>query len=215
VEARLDRIPASPYLWKLIALLSLGGFFEFYELFMTAFISPGLIRSGIFHAGPNGLFHLPDQATFASVTFLGLFLGTINLGEIADRWGRRAAFRGFAFCSAATTVMAMQNSAIAIDTVRLICAIAIGAQLITLDTYASEIVPNSLRGRAFALSFAIIQTAVPVLALLGWLLVPHAPLHIQGWRWLVLMGGARLLRRLDILPLPAGVSTLACPQWPA
>ncbi len=80
VEARLDRIPASPYLWKLIALLSLGGFFEFYELFMTAFVSPGLIRSGIFHAGPNGIFHLPDQAAFASVTFLGLFLGTILLG---------------------------------------------------------------------------------------------------------------------------------------
>jgi len=191
VEARLDRIPASPYLWKVIALLSLGGFFEFYELFMTAFISPGLIRTGIFHVGSNGLFHLPDQAAFASVTFLGLFLGTITLGGIADRWGRRAAFRGFAFCyAAATTVMAMQSTAIAIDAVRLICAIAIGAQLITLDTYASEIVPRNIRGRAFALSFAIIQTAVPVLALLGWLVVPHAPLHIQGWRWLVLMGGA-------------------------
>jgi len=191
VEARLDRIPASPYLWKLIALLSLGGFFEFYELFMTAFISPGLIRSGIFHIGSNGLFHLPDQAAFASVTFLGLFLGTITLGGIADHWGRRAAFRGFAFCYAtATTLMAMQSTAIAIDAVRLMCAIAIGAQLITLDTYASEIVPRNLRGRAFALSFAIIQTAVPVLALLGWLLVPYAPLHIQGWRWLVLMGGA-------------------------
>jgi MFS transporter, putative metabolite:H+ symporter len=191
VEARLDRIPASPYLWKLIALLSLGGFFEFYELFMTAFISPGLIRGGIFHVGSNGLFHLPDQAAFASATFLGLFLGTITLGGIADHWGRRAAFRGFAFCyAAATTVMAMQNTAIAIDTVRLIAAIAIGAQMITLDTYASEMVPRNLRGRAFALSFAIIQTAVPVLALLGWLLVPHAPFDIQGWRWLVLMGGA-------------------------
>jgi MFS transporter, putative metabolite:H+ symporter len=191
VEARLDRIPASPYLWKLIVLLSLGGFFEFYELFMTAFISPGLIRSGIFHVGSNGLFHLPDQASFASVTFLGLFLGTITLGGIADRWGRRAAFRGFAFCyAAATTVMAMQNTAIAIDAVRLIAAIAIGAQLITLDTYASEIVPHNLRGPAFAISFAIIQTAVPILALLGWLLVPHSPLHIQGWRWLALMGGA-------------------------
>jgi putative MFS transporter len=191
VEARLDRIPASPYLWKLIALLSLGGFFEFYELFMTAFVSPGLIRSGIFHMGPNGLFHLPDQAAFACITFLGLFLGTITLGGIADCWGRRAAFRGFAFCyAAATTVMAMQNTAIAIDAVRLICAIAIGAQLITLDTYASEIVPRNLRGRAFALSFAIIQTAVPVLALLGWLLVPHAPFHVQGWRWLALIGGA-------------------------
>jgi putative MFS transporter len=42
----------------------------------------------------------------------------------------------------------------------------------------------------FALAFAIIQTAVPILALLGWLLVPHAPLHIQGWRWVMLIGGA-------------------------
>ena len=191
VEARLDRIPASPYLWKLIALLALGGFFEFYELFMTGFVSPGLIRDGIFQTGPNGLFHLPDQAAFASVTFLGLFLGTIILGGIADHWGRRAAFRGFAlYYAAATIVMAMQNSAIAIDAVRLIDAIAIGAQLVTLDTYASEIVPRNLRGRVFAVAFAIIQTAVPILALLGWLLVPHAPLHIQGWRWLMLIGGA-------------------------
>jgi len=191
LEARLDRIPASPYLWKLIALLALGGFFEFFELFMTAFVSPGLIRDGIFKAGPNGLFHLPDQAAFASVTFFGLFLGTITLGGLADRWGRRAAFRVFALCYAvATIVMALQNSAIAIDAVRLIDAIAIGAQLITLDTYASEIVPRHLRGRVFALAFAIIQTAVPILALLGWLLVPHAPLHIQGWRWVMLIGGA-------------------------
>ena len=191
VEARLDRIPASPYLWKLIALLSLGGFFEFYELFMTAFVSPGLIRTGIFHIGRDGLFHLPDQATFASVTFLGLFLGTIVLGGLADRWGRRTAFLGFALCYAAVTiVMAMQNTAIAINAVRLINTIAIGAQLVTLDTYSSEIVPHNLRGRVFALSFAIIQTAVPVLALLGWLLVPHAPLHIQGWRWVMLIGGA-------------------------
>ena len=85
------------------------------------------------------------QAAFAFATFSGLVLETITLGGIADRWGRRAAFRGFAFCyAAATTVMAMQNTAIAIDTVRLIDAIAIGAQLITLDAYASEIVPGNL-----------------------------------------------------------------------
>jgi hypothetical protein len=70
---------------EIVSVVALGGFFEFYELFMTGFVSPGLIRDGIFQTGPNGLFHLPDQAAFGSVTFLGLFLGTITLGGIADR----------------------------------------------------------------------------------------------------------------------------------
>lgn len=37
--ARLDRLPASRSLWRFIVLLSLGGFFEFYELFSTAYVS--------------------------------------------------------------------------------------------------------------------------------------------------------------------------------
>jgi putative MFS transporter len=36
VTARLDRLPSSPYLWRLLVLLSLGGFFEIYDLFLTA-----------------------------------------------------------------------------------------------------------------------------------------------------------------------------------
>src|SRR6266478_4893207 len=39
----------SPYAWTLVALLSLGGCFEIYNLALTATLSPGLIRSGIFH----------------------------------------------------------------------------------------------------------------------------------------------------------------------
>src|SRR5882762_5024912 len=46
---------ASPYAWKLVALLSLGGCFEIYNLALTATLSPGLIRSGIFHEDSRGL----------------------------------------------------------------------------------------------------------------------------------------------------------------
>jgi hypothetical protein len=44
VSARLDRLPATGYVWGLIILLSLGGFFELYDIYLTASISPGLIR---------------------------------------------------------------------------------------------------------------------------------------------------------------------------
>src|SRR5262249_25334676 len=92
LSARLDRLPASRHIWRLVALLSLGGLFEIYELGMTASVSPGLIRSGVFHTGSAGLFGLSDQATFASATFAGLFIGTIVFAQVADWFGRRAIF---------------------------------------------------------------------------------------------------------------------------
>ena len=83
-------LPAVATVWKLVALLSIGGFFELYDLFQTAYISPGLLRDGIFATGAQGVFGFSDQAAFASATFLGLFLGASLLSPIADRLGRRA-----------------------------------------------------------------------------------------------------------------------------
>ena len=48
ISARLDRLPTTRYIWKLLLLISLGGCFEFYDLFVTAYIGPGLVRSGLF-----------------------------------------------------------------------------------------------------------------------------------------------------------------------
>ena len=63
ISARLDRLPATRYFWELVVLLSFGAFFEIYDLGLTGSISPGLISSGIFQTGVNGLFGLTDQAT--------------------------------------------------------------------------------------------------------------------------------------------------------
>jgi putative MFS transporter len=51
-------------------------------------------------------------------------------------------------------------------------------------------VPRDLRGRAFAFNSIIQFAAVPVVALLAWLLVPISPLGLDGWRWVVLLGAA-------------------------
>src|SRR6185503_19321366 len=44
------------------------------------------------------------------------------------------------------------------------------------------------RGRAFAYNQTVQFSAVPVVAFLAWQLVPIAPLGLEGWRWVVLIG---------------------------
>jgi putative MFS transporter len=188
IIARLDRLPPSRYFWRLVVLLSLGAWFEIYDVSLTGSISPGLLRSGVFHSGAKGLFGLTDQATFAAATFLGLFIGTIGLASVADRFGRRAIFTfSLLWYAAATIVMAMQNSAIGVDLWRFIAGVGLGVEMVTIDTYIAELVPKEIRGRAFALNQCIQFTAVPVAALLSWRLLPLDLLGISGWRWVALV----------------------------
>jgi putative MFS transporter len=188
IIARLDRLPPSRYSWLLVVLLSLGAWFEIYDISLTASISPGLIRSGLFHTGTKGLFGLTDQATFAAATFLGLFIGTIALASVADRFGRRAIFTfSLLWYAAATVIMALQNTAVSVDFWRFIAGIGLGVEIVTIDTYITELVPKEIRGRAFAVNQFIQFTAVPFGAFLSWRLIGLDPVGMSGWRWVALV----------------------------
>jgi putative MFS transporter len=189
ISARLDRLPGTRRIWVLVVLLSLGGCFEYYDLFLTGYIAPGLIRSHIFTATTAGFFGNNGIASFVAAFFIGLFIGTIVFGFVADRFGRRAIFTAsLIWYSLCTLVMAFQHSAEAINLWRLLGGIGIGIELVTIDTYISELMPKHLRGRAFVVNAAIQFSILPVSAALAWWLVPQAPFGIDGWRWLVAIG---------------------------
>ncbi len=189
IGARLDRLPATRTIWRLIALLSLGGFFEFYDLFFTGYIAPGLVRSGILTASTHGLFGTTGVASFVAAMFSGLFLGTALFGFVADRFGRRTIFTySLLWYTVASVMMAFQHDVFGLNLWRFISGIGVGIELVTIDTYLSELVPKELRGRAFAFNQTIQFSSVPVVALLAWLLVPRMPLGFDGWRWVVLIG---------------------------
>jgi MFS transporter, putative metabolite:H+ symporter len=191
IAARLDRLPATRSIWRLVALLSLGGFFEFYDLFFTGYIAPGLVRSGILTSSTRGLFGTTGVASFVAALFLGLFVGTALFGFVADRFGRRTIFTfSLLWYSAASVVMAFQSDVFGLNLWRFLSGIGVGVELVTIDAYLSELVPKELRGRAFALNQTIQFSAVPLVALLAWLLVPRSPLGLDGWRWVVLIGAA-------------------------
>jgi len=187
IVARLDRLPSSRPIWILIVLISLGACFEFYDLMMTAYIAPVLVKAGIFHKA--GLFGLPDQASFVAATFVGLFIGAIAVSQVADRFGRKSIFvLSLLWYTAAAVVMAFQNTALGIDVWRLIAGIGIGVELVTIDIYLAEIAPRSVRGRAFAVSQSIQFLAVPAVAFAAWKLGTITVAGLEGWRWVILIG---------------------------
>jgi putative MFS transporter len=192
ILARLDRLPGTRHIWILITLLSLGGMFELYDLFMTAYVVPGLMKAGLLTNVKLSIFAGP--ALFVAATFTGLFIGTFAFGYVADKYGRRTIFTySMLWYSAATLVMAFQDSGFSVCLWRLIAGIGIGVELVTIDTYISELVPKAMRGRAFAFNQGVQFSVVPVVAFTAYMLVPISPFGFDGWRWVVLIGSTGAL----------------------
>jgi MFS transporter, putative metabolite:H+ symporter len=189
IAARLDRLPVSKTIFKMVTLISLGAFFEFYDIFLTAYIAPGFYKSGIFNQASNNVFGLDNFATFIAVFFAGLFLSTLFLSRVADHFGRRTIFNfSLLWYSVCTVAMAFQTSSPAILFFRFAAGIGIGMELVVIDTYLSELVPKASRGRAFAYNQLVSFSAIPVVAMAAYFLVPRSLWGIDGWRCVTLIG---------------------------
>jgi len=189
VAARLDRLPPSRYARKLITLLSLGGWFEFYDLFFTAYVAIGLFKEGLFKPTTEGLFDLHGFASFVGALFAGMFVGTLVFSWVSDRFGRRSILAfSLLWYSIGVLIMSFQHSPEAIDLWRFIASIGLGVELVNIDAYLSELVPKEQRGPAFAYNQCIMYTSVPVVAFLAWQLVPRTVLGLDGWRVVVIIG---------------------------
>jgi putative MFS transporter len=189
LEARIDRLPRSRYLALLVARVASGGWFEFYEFFMPGFILIGLEGSGIFTVQNRGLLDYHSYASFLASFFLGMLVSTAAFGFVSDRLGRRPVFVwSMVLYSGAQFSVACLSDPLLIDLFRFIGGLGVGIQLINNDTFITELMPRHLRGKYMSAAYVFILTAVPVVALLATVLVPHAPLGVAGWRIVVALG---------------------------
>lgn len=189
LSARLERLPSARPVWLIICALALGGWFELYDVFLTAYVGPGMVREGIFSHQSHSFFDLTSLGAFVAAMFLGVFVGTLLIANLADRIGRRKVFViALLVYAIASGIMAFQHDPYAIVFWRVISGIGVGAELVTIDAYVSEFIPARLRGRSYAFVQAIQYTSIPTIAFLSWQLVPLAPMGLTGWRWVVLFG---------------------------
>lgn len=194
IAARIDRLPMTRHLWMLVLLISLGGFFEIYDLIFTGYIAPGMAKSGVLATTTHTFFGWNGIAGFIAATFAGLFVGTFCFGWLPDRFGRRSVFTiSLLWYSIGSAIMAFQTSPEALLFWRFVTGIGVGVEIITIDSYVTELVPQHMRGRAMAFNQMVMFAAAPVSAILSYWLVPTAVFGIDGWRIVVLAGSAGAL----------------------
>lgn len=189
ISARIDRLPVTRHMWMLVLLISLGGFFEVYDLIFTGYIAPGMVKSGLLHTTTKAFFGMTGIGAFIAATFAGLFVGTFGLSWMPDRYGRRSVFTfSLLWYSVSSAIMALQTTSDGLLFWRFITGIGMGIEMITIDTYVTEIVPQQMRGRSIAFNQMVMLVAAPVAAILSWWLVPQTAFGLDGWRVVVLAG---------------------------
>ena len=189
IAARIERLPPCSALRKIVLMIAIGGWFEFYELFMPGGIAPGLVKDGIYTLRGSGVFDLASFPSFLAAFFLGMFISTLLFTRLSDVLGRRFIFIwAMVTYSVCNVLIAVSSSPGWIDLFRLGAGLGVGTQLINNDSFLAELLPRQFRGRYMALAMAFILSATPSSVLIGTLFTPYAPLGISGWRWVVMVG---------------------------
>ena len=116
-------------------------------------------------------------------------MGTLAFGYVADRFGRRLIFTwSLIWYMVCTIIMTFQSSGLGLDIWRFIAGIGIGVELVSVDTYISELISSDQRGRAYAVNQFITFSVVPVVAFLAYALKGKQPFGLDYWRVVILIG---------------------------
>ncbi|WP_018664734.1 MFS transporter [Heyndrickxia acidiproducens] len=198
---QLDRLSVGKVQKRATAVIGLGLFFEFFELFLAGVLSSVLGEE----------YHVPASIMplLLGSSFLGMFIGAVFLSHIADRYGRKRAFMlNIGIYSFFTIFIAFSPNVGMVIFFRFLAGMGLGAQPALCDTYLSELIPSQKRGKYIAWAYTLGFLAVPVEGFLSRVLVPLSPLGMDGWRWVFLLGAAG-----GVFVLMAARALPESPRW--
>jgi MFS transporter, putative metabolite:H+ symporter len=175
--ARLDRLPASRFHYRMLGLIGGGMFLDAFEIYLQGAVLAALIGIGWSTPAMN--------ANFISVTFAGMVVGAWFAGILGDRYGRRFSYQAnlliFGLASLAGAAAPSMEWLIA---ARFIMGIGLGAEIVVGYVTIAEIVPPSSRGKWGSALAVITNSSLFVSALIARLVIPNI-----GWRWMFVIVG--------------------------
>jgi putative MFS transporter len=181
IGRRLDDLPVGPVHRRVVIAIGLGLFFEVYEIFLSGTIATTLKTQ-------YGLGGTALQVLLAS-SFLGMFVGAITFGRIADRIGRRRAFLlTLVWFSVWSVIGALAPNPWLLVGARFMAGIGVGAEYPIADSYLADVLPKAHRGRLAAWAYTCSFLAVPALGFLSLGLDGRSMFGFDGWRVLLVIG---------------------------
>jgi AAHS family 4-hydroxybenzoate transporter-like MFS transporter len=202
VQAFVDAQPLTRHHLRIFTLCALCLIFDGFDAQAMGYVAPALRES----------LHLPAASLgpIFSASLLGMLIGALALGMLADRIGRRPVLIvALAFCGATMGVTAGAHTVQQLLAVRFMTGLGLGTLLPTALAVTSEFSPVRYRATVVMLmSLGFVSGAGVGGALASWVI------PVFGWQAVFLLaGGASLLGALALLLLmPESIQFLAATE---
>ena len=190
LEQHLARAPLCRTQWLVWGLAAAGKFLEGLIVFLGGLVLP--LLDGSFALSPL------QRGAVAAAGLLGILVGSLAFGGLADRWGRRPVF----IAEMALLLVGLLLAAISpgpwwLIAALLVIGLALGADYPTAHLVIAECLPAAVRGRLVLAAFSFQALGVVSGTALVALVLQLAP-RLEAWR-LIYLGPALPVFLLTLL----------------
>lgn len=185
--SRVQRLPIGKFHYTLLWVIGLGWMFDAMDTGLISFILTTMADEWQMSAAEKGW--------VVSITFVGMAIGAVFAGGLADRIGRRTVFAmTLLIYSLATALCAFAPNLTWLLLFRFVVGLGLGGQLPVAVTLVSEYIPAHVRGRFIVLLESFWGLGWLVAALMSYFVIPN-----YGWHIAFLLGGLPALYVFMIL----------------
>jgi MFS family permease len=185
IPARLDRLPWSPWHWRVVIALGVSWLLDGLEVTVVGSLGPALQR-------PETLGLSASEIGWAASAYIGgAVLGALYFGRLADKLGRKRMFLvTLAVYLVATVLTAFSFDLYSFAFCRFITGFGIGGEYAAINSAIDELIPARLRGRVdLAINGTFWIGAAMGAGLSVLLLNPQVVGPEYGWRIAFGLGG--------------------------
>ena len=168
-----------------MGLLFLGWLIESYDIGLTGSVLPSLTQQFALSTGMKSF--------VAIAANIGIVIGIVPAGRLADRFGRRKVLIvGTIAYAIFTFATGFAQSVSDVIVLRIADGIAMGAVFPIPYIFACELCPPNRRGRFIAWADSFLSVGYFLSPLLAFLLIPNVE-DATGWRIMFMIGGLPIL----------------------